>query len=76
MKCGKEPTISDRRARVAIDLGAESCRVSLLRWANGRAEITEVHRFPNGPFIAALRFFGPFDTILAGLDEGLRKAAH
>ncbi|HVG27419.1 MAG TPA: hypothetical protein VM865_07420 [Acidobacteriaceae bacterium] len=24
--------VNDRRALVAIDLGAESCRVSLLRW--------------------------------------------
>ena len=27
----------DRRAMIAIDLGAESCRVSLLRWLNGLA---------------------------------------
>ncbi len=75
MSSGKEPTISDRRARVAIDLGAESCRVSLLRWTNGRAEITEVHRFPNGPIQRGSSLVWPIETILAGLDEGLRKAA-
>jgi rhamnulokinase len=32
---------------VAIDLGAESCRVSLLRWVQGLPEIAVVHRFPN-----------------------------
>ena len=75
MNSGNEPTISDRRARVAIDLGAESCRVSLLRWTNGRAEITEVHRFPNGPIQRGSSLVWPIETILAGVDEGLRKAA-
>ncbi len=75
MNGGQEPAISDRRARVAIDLGAESCRVSLLRWINGRAEITEVHRFPNGPIQRGSSLFWPIKNILAGLDEGLRKAA-
>ncbi len=76
-------------ARVAIDLGAESCRVSLLRWRDGtespptglgpwgggKPEITLIHRIANGPvhMDGALRW--PFDRILAGLDEGLRKAA-
>ena len=37
-------------ARVAVDLGAESCRVSLLRWSpDGSPRITLVHRIPNGP---------------------------
>ena len=47
-----QPTIrapQDRRALVAVDLGAESCRISLLRWHGDTAEITLVHRFPNGP---------------------------
>ena len=32
---------------VAVDLGAESCRVSLLRWIDGQPEIRLVHRFAN-----------------------------
>ena len=76
-------------ARVAIDLGAESCRVSLLRWRDGngspptglgpwgggKPEITLIHRIANGPvhMDGALRW--PFDRILTGLEEGLRKAA-
>ena len=40
---------NDLRARIAIDLGAESCRVSLLRWHDEQPQITEVHRIPNGP---------------------------
>ncbi len=34
----------DRRAMIAIDLGAESCRVSLLRWRDGIPQIELVHR--------------------------------
>jgi rhamnulokinase len=63
------------RARVAIDLGAESCRVSLLRWDGGVPQITLVHRISNGPVHADRSLRWPFDEILAGLQEGLRKAA-
>lgn len=64
----------DRRALVAVDLGAESCRVSLLRWVGDTAEITLVHRFPNGPVEDdGLRW--PLATIEAGVDDGLRRAA-
>ena len=35
-----------RPALVAVDLGAESCRVSLLHWRDGQPEIQLVHRFP------------------------------
>jgi rhamnulokinase len=38
---------TDQRALVAIDLGAESCRVSLLRWSSDSPTIELVHRFPN-----------------------------
>lgn len=65
----------DTRARVAIDLGAESCRVSLLQWANGAPIIDLVHRIPNGPVHQGASLRWPLETILAGLDEGLRKAA-
>jgi rhamnulokinase len=62
-------------ARVAIDLGAESCRVSLLRWPAGRPQIEVVHRIPNGPVHHGASLHWPLATILAGLDEGLRKCA-
>ena len=38
---------SQHPALVAVDLGAESCRVSLLLWTDGRPEIRLVHRFAN-----------------------------
>jgi rhamnulokinase len=62
-------------ARVAIDLGAESCRVSLLRWEGGKPKILVVHRIPNGPVHRGASLHWPLDTILAGLETGLRKAA-
>ncbi len=64
-----------RRARIAIDLGAESCRVSLLRWQDGCAKIELIHRIPNGPVHVGGSLCWPLDTIVAGLEEGLRKAA-
>jgi rhamnulokinase len=75
---GNGSVLGDRsqlRARVAIDLGAESCRVSLLRWHGDRPVIDLVHRIPNGPVHADGSLRWPFDKILAGLEDGLRKAA-
>ena len=66
----------DTRASIAVDLGAESCRVSLLRWSEGRAETTLVHRFSNGPVHhsdGTLRW--PLRDIEAGVDEGMRRCA-
>jgi hypothetical protein len=34
---------------VAVDLGAQSCRVALLRWNRGEPEIALIHRFLNEP---------------------------
>src|ERR1035437_10422220 len=62
-------------ARIAIDLGAESCRVSLLRFDKGRPTIELVHRLPNGPVHRGSSLHWPLSAILAGLEEGLRKAA-
>ena len=63
-------------ARVAIDLGAESCRVSLLRWESGKPKIKVVHRIPNGPVHRGDSLQWPLDAILDGLEAGLRKAAY
>jgi rhamnulokinase len=62
-------------ARIAIDLGAESCRVSMLRWIEGQPSIEVVHRIPNGPVHQGREMHWPLETILAGLEDGLRKAA-
>ena len=63
------------KALVAIDLGAESCRVSLLRWRNGNPEIELLHRIPNGPEDRHGHLHWPIDRILSGIEDGLRKAA-
>lgn len=62
-------------ARIAIDLGAQSCRVSLLRWKAGKPSIEVVHRIPNAPVHSGGGLHWNLEGILAGLEEGLRKAA-
>jgi rhamnulokinase len=43
------PAMSDHAAVAAVDLGAESGRVVLAEVGADRLEVTEVHRFSNGP---------------------------
>jgi len=66
---------SDRRALVAVDLGAESCRVSLLRWVEEKAAIMLVHRFANAPRMVDGGLRWDIAMIEAGLDDGLRRCA-
>src|SRR5579875_1876514 len=65
---------TDARALVAIDLGAESCRVSLLRWTMEGPRIELLHRFANAPEERAGHLYWPIEKILGGLFEGLRRA--
>src|ERR1700704_5508734 len=65
----------DSRALIAVDLGAESCRVSLLRWVAGEAVITLVHRFANAPREVGGGLHWDLAMIEAGLDEGVRRCA-
>jgi rhamnulokinase len=62
-------------ARVAVDLGAESCRVSLLRWVEGEPRITQVHRIANGPVAHGDQLRWNLQAIWAGVEEGLRRCA-
>ena len=66
---------NDRRAMVAVDLGAESCRVSLLRWQQDRPSIDQVHRFPNAARLVNGYLRWDLRLLLDGVDEGLRRAA-
>ncbi|HWW96746.1 MAG TPA: FGGY-family carbohydrate kinase [Edaphobacter sp.] len=66
---------ADKRASIAVDLGAESCRVSLLRWVADKAEITLVHRFANAPREVSGGLHWDLAMIEAGLDHGLRQCA-
>ncbi len=67
---------NDRRASIAVDLGAESCRVSLLRWTeHGHPSIELVHRFPNNPRELDGGLHWDLTCIVSGVEEGLRKCA-
>jgi rhamnulokinase len=65
----------DRRAMIAIDLGAESCRVSLLRWRDGAPRIELVHRHANGPLNQHGELHWDLKQITQQVDIGLRKSA-
>ena len=65
----------DKRALVAIDLGAESCRVSLLRWTADGPKIELVRRFSNHAVERDGQLRWDLKGILSGLDAGLRDCA-
>jgi rhamnulokinase len=60
---------------VAVDLGAESCRVSLLRWVDGQPEIRLVHRFANSARSEGNALHWDIDAIFKGVEDGLRGSA-
>ncbi len=65
--------ITNRQALVAVDLGAESCRVSLLRWTADGPRIELVARFANAPEHRADGLRWNLNRIAQGVDEGLEK---
>ncbi len=65
----------DKRAHIAVDLGAESCRVSLLRWQGGKPTIDLVYRFANGARQVGEHLRWDLSEIVAGIDQGMRQAA-
>ena len=64
-----------RQALAAVDLGAESCRVSLLRWVNGQPEICLAHRFPNSASDNGTGLRWDIGVICKGVEDGLRACA-
>lgn len=66
---------ADPRAVVAVDLGAQSCRVSLLRWLPDGPSIQLVHRVPNAPVAVAGHLHWNLSALCAAADEGLRQCA-
>lgn len=64
--------MSSNPALVAIDLGAESCRVSLLQWKQGQPSITMVRRIPNEVKDHGVNgLHWNFDHICTEIDTGL-----
>ncbi len=60
---------------VAIDLGAESCRVSLGSWRDGRARLQLVTRFQNGAQTHAGQLVWDLQRIQEEVAKGLRACA-
>lgn len=66
---------ADQRAVVAVDLGAQSCRVSLLRWLPDGPHIQLVHRVPNAPVAREGHLRWNLPMLCDAADEGLRLCA-
>jgi rhamnulokinase len=64
-----------RGARVAIDLGAQSCRVSLLRWREQQPEFEVMHRFPNAPIASSDGLRWDLPKIVKGVMAGLKQCS-
>ncbi len=69
----KIPT--DRRAIVAVDLGAQSCRVSLLRWLPEGPSLQLVHRVANAPMESGGHLRWNLSLLCSAADEGMRRCA-
>jgi rhamnulokinase len=60
---------------VAIDLGAESCRVSLLQWKGEAPHLELIHRFANSPVSSGSGLRWNFTRILSEIEKGLHLCA-
>jgi rhamnulokinase len=65
----------DHRALIAVDLGAESCRVSLLRWRDDKPHIELVHRFTHGAEQRNDGLRWNLQRIIDGVEAGLARCA-
>jgi rhamnulokinase len=66
---------ANRRALVAVDLGAQSCRVSLLRCNRCEPEMVVLHRFSNAPLSTTDGLRWDVEAIFDGIMTGLRSCA-
>ena len=69
-----EPTLK-RKALIAVDLGAQSCRVSLLRFHQGEPVVEVVHRFSNAPLSSDRDLHWNIEEIWEGVQTGIRACA-
>ena len=63
------------RRVIAVDLGAESCRVSLLQWDSSDTALDTLHRFPNHPVERDGHLYWDLERICTGVEEGLAICA-
>ena len=66
---------ADRRAIVAVDLGAQSCRVSLLRWLPDGPRVQLIHRVANAPVESSGGLRWNLSSLCTVADEGMRRCA-
>jgi len=66
---------TNRKATVAVDLGAQSCRVSLLRWQGEVPVVQVTHRFGNAPICTELGWCWDIERIVAEVQTGLQRCA-
>jgi len=64
-----------KRTLIAVDLGGESCRISLLRWDRETPELQTIHRFSNGPMVDGRHLYWDINRIYEGVERGLRLCA-
>jgi rhamnulokinase len=64
-----------KKAFVAVDLGGESCRVSLLRGTQESPRLQVIHRFPNGPIADGRHLRWDIGRIYEGVEHGIRLCA-
>jgi rhamnulokinase len=69
-----EPMVK-RKALIAVDLGAQSCRVSLLRFWHDEPAVDVVHRFSNGPISSQHGLHWNIEEIWEGVQAGIRACA-
>ena len=69
------PTVTATARVAAVDLGATSGRVMTVEVGPAGLTATEAHRFPNGATHADGYLVWDFEALLAGVVEGLRRAA-
>jgi rhamnulokinase len=63
----------NKPAHVAVDLGAQSCRVSLLEWDENQPRTEVIHRFPNAPIHTSAGLHWNIEAILDGVKAGLAR---
>ncbi|HTF68072.1 MAG TPA: hypothetical protein VK638_35870, partial [Edaphobacter sp.] len=67
--------LSQPPSLVAIDLGAESCRVSLLQWNGDVPQIDLIHRCSNGPVTRGNSLYWDLESLLKSVRMGLQLCA-
>jgi len=69
-----EPRLK-QKALIAVDLGAQSCRVSLLRFERDEPVVDVVHRFSNAPVSSDRGLHWNIEEIWEGVQAGIRICA-